>query len=99
MPRMIRAAPFTTIVLASWLCMLVGWMMGWTVDGRFGFLWQITIMPAYSTFMVAMIVARPLGRWASLPAVVAIVVGVDMGFALLRRIGGRGPGPHPGAGG
>lgn len=84
--RLIRAAPFTTIVLASWWCVLLGGMMGWTVHDRFGFVWQLAIMPAYSVFMVATILTHSLGRWASLPAAVALVVLVDGGFALLRRI-------------
>jgi hypothetical protein len=65
--------------------MVVGGMWGWTTTGPLGFLWRLTIMPAYATMVVATLILRAAGIRTGVPVVLAIAVLVDLLFALGRK--------------
>lgn len=84
-PELVRLAPFSSLVAASWLCMLLGGMMGLSIDRGVGAIWRFLIIPGYSILLGATVLARPLGEWAMLPMVVILLFVVDLGIHRLRR--------------
>lgn len=76
--RTLRYAPFSTVIVASWLCMMVGGVFGWDMYAGIGQVWRGLIIPSYAVLMAAVYVAQPIGGWATIPAFIGILVVVDL---------------------
>jgi len=82
--RLLRYAPFSTLIVASWLCMVVGGVLGWDMYAGIGQVWRGLIIPSYAVLMAAVFVARPIGSWATIPTFISILIVVDLGLYVLR---------------
>ena len=85
MSRVLRVAPFSTVILVSWAFLLLGGGLGWSVNAPFGLLWRILISPAYTVLLVATMLVGPAAGWAVLPVAAVLTVLVDVVLNLLRR--------------
>lgn len=90
--RLLRFAPFTSFVLASWCCLLTGTVFDWGVYEGLGVIWRLLVIPSYLVWLVAVALARPLGPWAATPVFVGTLV---LGDLVVRRLRSMNDEPVP----
>lgn len=83
--RVLRFAPFTSLIVISWLCMTLGGAMEWNMYEGLGVIWRMLILPSYAVFMAALLIAGPFGPWAVIPVFIGILVAGDLAIYMLRR--------------
>ena len=83
-PKVVRVPPLSSLFLFSWMCGVLGTMMGLIVDqGVVGAIWQILVIPSYVVFLLGTMLGVPFWLWIGLA--VGMLGLADLSLYVLRQ--------------